>query len=166
MNLFVYRASSVATGALAILTLASCDGSQLASVNSDRIVPSVSTEITNSTSTSGIDSVSVRAPLQVKVSAQDNAALLAVTTRVFADEGLVKTDSVSFPVASTDFSKTLSISLAGVTSGQVVRVVTRAVDGTGNVAVDTVAAVAFDPNVPKLSFSRAASADFTSTTPA
>lgn len=157
MNLFVHRAASAATGALAILTLASCDATQLASVNSDRIVPSVSTEITNATGTSGIDSVSVRAPLQVKVAAQDNASLLAVTTRVFADEGLVKTDSVSFPVASTDFNKTLSVSLAGVTSGQIVRVVTTAVDGTGNLAVDTVTAVAFDPNVPKLSFSRAAS---------
>ena len=136
--------------------MASCDATKVASVTTDRIVPSVSIDIESAVGQPGFDSVSVRAPLQIKISATDNAALLKVITRVFADTALIKADTASFPVSSTSYNRTLTVSLAGVRPGQSVTVRSQASDGAGNSADDQAAAVAFDPNVPKMAFSQPA----------
>ncbi|MBV6520728.1 MAG: hypothetical protein MNPFHGCM_00846 [Gemmatimonadaceae bacterium] len=152
----MHRAVSAATGTLAVLALTSCDATQLASVTTDRIVPTVSIAIEGKVGQAGYDSVSVRAPLQVKVSASDNAALLKVITRVFADTAEIKADTALFIAASTSLNKTLTVSLAGVRPGQNVTVRTEASDGAGNAASGMAAAVAFDPNVPKMAFAQPA----------
>ncbi|MFN8579484.1 MAG: hypothetical protein U0163_00700 [Gemmatimonadaceae bacterium] len=152
----MHRAVSAATGTLAVLTLASCDATKVASVTTDRIIPTVSISIESKTGQPGYDSVSVRAPLQVKVVASDNAALLRVITRVFADTAVIKADTALFLASSTSLNKTLTVSLAGVRPGQNVTVRTEASDGAGNLADDVAAAVAFDPNVPKMAFSQPA----------
>ncbi len=152
----MHRAVSAVTGTLAVLTLASCDATKVASVTSDRIIPSVSIDIESKTGVQGFDSVSIRTPLLSKVTASDNAALLTVITRVFADTALLKADTARFLGSSTNLDKTLTVSLAGVRPGQSITVRSQASDGAGNVAEDVVTAIAFDPNVPKMAFSQPA----------
>ncbi len=150
MKLLLRRAASVATSALAGLVLASCGSTDIASSGADRVNPSVSISIESKTGPTGFDSVSVRLPLSVKVTASDNAGLSKVVTRVFADATLIDTDSTS--TVSTSLTKTITFSLAGVRSGQAIRVVTEATDGVGNVTTQEATATAFDPNVPRINF--------------
>ncbi|MFN8581752.1 MAG: hypothetical protein U0163_12350 [Gemmatimonadaceae bacterium] len=152
----IHRAVSAATGIFAVLTFVSCDATQVASVTSDRIIPTVSIDIESKVGPEGFDSVSVRAPLQVKVDATDNAALLKIITRVFADTAVIKADTTTFPVAATKYSRTLNLSLAGVRPGQAITVRTQALDGAGNAALSEATATAFDPNVPKIGFNQPA----------
>lgn len=152
----LHRAVSAATGTLVMLGIASCDATKVASVTTDRIIPSVSVSIESKVGTEGFDSVSVRAPLDIKVVASDNAALLKVVTRVFADTAVIKADTVTFPVSSTNLDRTLNVSLAGVRPGQVITVETQALDGAGNAASSEAGATAFDPNVPKSGFAQPA----------
>ena len=147
-----HRALSAATGALAFLAVASCDATKVSSVTTDRIIPSVQVAIESVVGSDGVDSVSVRTPLQIHVKATDNAALLRVVTKVFADTAVIKTDSVAFAVANTNFDRVITVSLAGVRPGQEVTVVASASDGAGNLANGEAVAVAFDPNVPKTAF--------------
>ncbi len=147
MNTTIRR---VAPGLLAAALAAGCGTTEIASVTSDRIVPEVTVALEGTTGSAGNDSVSVRTPLQVTVDAKDNSALLWVVTRVYADTLLVGRDSAGFAVASSKFSKTLSIPLSGVRPGQLITVRTSVADGAGNAASDAVSAIAFDPNVPRL----------------
>ena len=140
----------VAPGVLALLGLGGCASTDIASTGSDRIVPRVVVAIQGKIGTDGVDSVSVRVPLQVQVNAQDNAALTQVVTRVFADTQTVGRDSVVFAVANANYNKTISIPLSGVRPGQVITVRTVVSDGSGNAASGEATAVAFDPNVPRL----------------
>jgi hypothetical protein len=144
----------VAPGLVAAALAANCSDTEIASVTSDRIVPSVTVSIEGAIKSETIDSVSVRLPLQVRVNAQDNAALLSVVTRVFADTALVGRDSVSFVTASNAYNRTLSIPLSGVRPGQRITVRTVVADGARNTASDDAEAIAFDPNVPRLGFVR------------
>lgn len=152
----MHRAVTAATGALAVLLLASCDATKVASVTTDRIIPSVSINIESTTGPAGFDSVSVRAPLRLSVTAADNAALLRVITRIYADTALLKADTATFPVSSTSYNKTLTVSLAGVRPGQNVTARSHVSDGAGNQADDLAAATAFDPNVPTSALSQPA----------
>src|SRR5262245_14655272 len=148
MSQFKHRAASVASGALAILGLAACDATQVASSGDDRVIPSVSISLESAYGKPGFDTVSVRLPLQVRVQATDNFALFASVTRVFADSLLINVDSVPLNGA-TEINSVFDVSLAGVRSGQRVTVQTTVYDGAGNMSVAQAAASAFDPNVPK-----------------
>jgi hypothetical protein len=114
-------------------------------------VPNVSVAIQGTIGADGVDSVSVRLPLQIQVRATDNAALTTVVTRVFADTQTVGRDSASFAVASSNYNKTINIPLSGVRPGQIITVRTIVSDGAGNAASDEARAIAFDPNVPRIS---------------
>ncbi|MCC6319625.1 MAG: hypothetical protein IT361_18290 [Gemmatimonadaceae bacterium] len=140
----------VAPGLLAALAAAGCASTEIASTTSDRIVPEVAVSIEGKVGSDGVDSVSVRVPLQVLVNAKDNAALTTVVTRVFADSLVVGRDSASFVAASSTYSKTISIPLAGVRPGQVITVRTSVSDGASNTASSAASAIAFDPNVPRI----------------
>ncbi|MEO6446373.1 MAG: hypothetical protein ABIZ91_15210 [Gemmatimonadaceae bacterium] len=142
----------VAPGLLAAALAASCGSTEIASVSTDRILPQVSVTIEGKSGTAGADSVSLRVPLRIAVDAKDNAALLWVVTRVFADTTLVGRDSSSFAVASNAYLKTLTIPLSGVRAGQKLTVRTVVSDGAGNLANGQATAIAFDPNVPRLAF--------------
>jgi hypothetical protein len=146
----MHRAASVATGALATLAIAGCDATDIASSGTDRVTPSVSVTIESKIGSGGSDSVSVRLPLKVHVTATDNTSLGSVVTRVFADTVLVQKDSAAGSGAS--FDKVLTFSLIGVRPGAQVTVLTHATDGAGNGSDSQTSAVAFDPNVPRLAF--------------
>lgn len=137
--------------ALLVATLAAgCGSTEIASTTSDKIVPQVTVAISGTVGSGGIDSVSLRTPLQVTIDAKDNAALQWVVTRVFADTALVGRDSSDLSSASSAFNKTLKITLSGVRPGQKIAVRSAVVDGAGNAASDTASAVAYDPNTPKV----------------
>lgn len=140
----------VAPVLLAAGVAAGCGSTEIASTTADRILPELTVAIESKVGSGGTDSVSLRAPLQVAVNAKDNAALQWVVTRVFADTALVGRDSSTFPVASSTFSKTLRIALAGVRGGQRITVRSSVSDGAGNAASGEASAVAFDPNVPRV----------------
>jgi len=142
----------VAPGLLSAALAASCGSTEIASITSDRIIPQVAVAIQGKTGSEGADSVSLRTPLKVSIDAKDNAALLWVVTRVFADTALVGRDSSAFAVASTSYIKTLSIPLSGVRPGQRITVRSSVSDGAGNTASSQATAIAFDPNVPRLAF--------------
>jgi len=146
MRYFMHRAASVATGTLAILGLAACGATEVASSGDDRVMPSLAISIT---SNMGEDTVSVRNPLMVRIQASDNGALLYAVTRIFADSMLIDVDSIELGGAR-EVDRVVNISLAGVRSGQEVVVQTTVADGAGNEAVAQALATAFDPNVPKV----------------
>lgn len=148
MRYFMHRAASVAFGTFAVLGLASCGATDVASTGQDRVIPAVAISIESAINEDG-DTVSVRAPLQVRVQASDNAALLYAVTRIFADSVLIDVDSVALG-GQKQVDRVLDISLAGVRSGQQVVVQTTVVDGAGNGASAQALAVAFDPNVPRI----------------
>ncbi len=136
---------------LTILAVVSCETTQIASTSGDRVIPEVTVAITSKISGEGVDSVSVRRTLQVRVTAADNAAIASVVTTVFADTGRVRTDTAQLAAAATSFSRTLAFDLTGVRPGQQVRVVSVARDAGGNTATAEAVATAFDPQVPKVS---------------
>jgi hypothetical protein len=136
---------------LAFLALASCSTTDIASSGGgDRVNPTVSVDITNAVSTQGVDSVSVRRTMAVAVSAQDNAALMTMVTTVYADTSRVRVDSANLAGATAKLSRTINFDLAGVRSGQTLRVITRASDVSGNESSAEALAMAFDPNVPQV----------------
>ena len=141
----------VAPALLVLAVAAGCGSTEIASTNADKIVPTVAVAISSKVGTGGVDSVSVRAPIQVAIDASDNAGLQWAVTRVFADSVLVGRDSVAV-AGGASFTKTVRVGLGGVRSGQ--RIVVRAsvADGAGNTASAEAQAVAFDPNVPRLAF--------------
>jgi hypothetical protein len=142
----MHRAASVATGTLAIFGMAACGATEVASSGEDRVIPALEISIQNGID-NGNDTVSVRAPLKVRIEASDNAALLYAVTRVFADTMLIDVDSVDLG-GLREVNRTIDISLAGVRSGQQVGVQTTVTDGAGNSAVAQAIATAFDPQVP------------------
>lgn len=152
MSRNMHRAASVAIGALALLAMAGCGATDIASTGQDRVIPSVSISIESKVGGDGFDSVSVRVPLQVHIEATDNAALYSVVTRVFADTTLIQRDSAVLVSSSKSYDKIITLSLAGVRSGQQITVLTSVSDGAGNTADDQAVAIAFDPSVPRLSF--------------
>lgn len=152
MKTNIRRVAPALLAVVAGATAAGCGSTEIASTSADRILPRLSVAIEGKVGTGGIDSVSVRVPLQVAIDAQDNAALQWVVTRVFADTTLVGRDSTTFPVAASTFSKSIKVALAGVRPGQRITVRSAVSDGAGNTAGGEASAVAFDPNVPRLAF--------------
>jgi hypothetical protein len=159
MKDFKHRAASVATGALAILGMAACGTTDIASSSGDRVIPDVQINLENAFGVVGNDTVSVRTPLKVRIQATDNAALLYAVTRIYGDAKLIGIDSVALD-GSREVDQVVNVSLAGIFSGQQVRVETTVADGAGNVAVAEAFATGFDPNVPQVAFLNAASTVF------
>jgi hypothetical protein len=147
MRHFMHRAASVATGTFAVLGLAACGATDVASTGEDRVIPSVSISI--EADQRGRRHGFGRTPLKVRIQASDNAALYYAVTRIFADTMLIDVDSVALNGAPT-VDRVIDISLAGVRSGQQVTVQTTVADGAGNDAVAEASAVAYDPNVPRV----------------
>ena len=143
-----FRVASVATGVLAVFGLGACDATEVASGGEDRVIPTVSVDVENAFGATGFDTVSVRAPLRLRIDATDNSTLSYVLIRVFADSALRSSDSVSLTGARVN--RVVTVSLAGVFSGQQVALQTTVVDGAGNAAVTERQMTAYDPLVPKV----------------
>lgn len=152
MKTTIRRVAPVLLTALAGAGAAGCGSTEIASTNADKIVPQLTVALSGTVGSGGVDSVSVRTPLSVTIDAKDNSALQWVLTRVFADTTLVGRDSSAVTTASSSFSKTLKIALAGVRPGQRIKVVSAVADGAGNAARDSASAIAFDPNVPRIAY--------------
>lgn len=135
---------------LTILAIVGCETTQIASTSGDRVIPEVTVAITSRISGEGVDSVNVRTRLQVRVMAEDNAAIATIITTVFADTGRVRTDTAQLGVGATTFDRTLNFDLTGVRPGQQVRVVSVVRDAGGNEGTAEAVATAFDPSVPKV----------------
>ena len=143
----------LATGSLVTAALASCDSTALTTSGGDRVVPdvTVSSQAVAAGET-GQPQVNVRLPLDVKVQASDNASIAAVVTRVLADGQQVQRDSLGLTSASNTVTRNNNFSLAGVRAGQQLAIVADVIDAGGNVAGDTIYAIAFDPAIPIVRF--------------
>ncbi len=151
MTHFVRRAgrSALPLGALAA-ALAGCDSTNLTSSSADRIVPTVTLAVEGvQNSPTSVDSVNVRAPLNVTVNATDNAAIEALVTSVVVNGQVLKADSVSTSTGNT-VSRTSKLQLSGVRAGQSIIIRATAIDGGGNRGFAEVNAVAFDPAIPQV----------------
>ena len=143
--------SALPLGALAA-ALAGCDSTNLTSSSSDRIVPTVQLTVEGvRNAASQMDSVNVRLPLKVTVSATDNATIQAIVTNVVVHGTVLKADSVSTATGGNSFSRTSNVQLSGVRAGQTIIIRATAIDGGGNKASAEVGAVAFDPAIPRVS---------------
>ena len=148
MNRFI---RSVAGGALTVAVVAACDSTTISSDSGDRIGPTVTVAIVGQSAAAGAsDSVNVRLPFRVTVTAQDNAALNSVLTRVLVEGVAIQRDSSVLTAASSSFTKSLTFALPGVRSGQTVTAAVTAYDGSGNATSDQVSVRAFDPAVPRV----------------
>ncbi len=140
-------------GTLAALVAAGCGSTDIADTNADRIIPAVEVSIVGKIGSDGVDSISVRVPLSVEVKASDNATLVYVVTRIFADAVLVGRDSVALTSGGKTLNRTVTVPLAGVRPGQRISARVSVSDGT-NESTGEATAIAFDPNVPRLALIR------------
>jgi len=153
MTQFVRRAvsSALSVGALTA-ALAGCDSTNLTTSSGDRIVPTVTLSVEGVRGlATRMDSVNLRLPLNVTVNASDNASIQAVVTSVVVDGAVLKADSVGNSNGSSTVTRTSKVQLSGVRAGQSIIIRATAIDAGGNTASDEVTAVAFDPNIPKVS---------------
>ena len=160
MTHFVRRAvpGALSVGVLTA-ALAGCESTNLTTSSGDRIVPTVtlSVEGVQGLATKA-DSVNLRVPLNVTVNASDNAAIQAIVTSIVVDGSVLRADSVGNASGSNTLTRTSKVQLAGVRPGQSIVVRATAIDAGGNEASDEVTAVAFDPNIPKVTMPSAESA--------
>ena len=150
---FVRRAvpGALSVGALAA-ALAGCDSTNLTSSSDDRIVPTVSLSVDGVQGlATKADSVNLRLPLNVTVNASDNASIQAIVTSVVVGGSVLKADSVGNASGLNPMTRTSKVQLSGVRAGQAIIIRATAIDAGGNQASDEVTAVAFDPNIPKVS---------------
>src|SRR5687767_14122472 len=150
---FVRRAvpGALSVGGLAA-ALAGCDSTNLTSSSGDRIVPTVSLSVDGVQGlATKADSVNLRLPLDVTVNASDNASIEAIVTSVVVGGSVLKADSVGNASGLNPMTRTSKVQLSGVRAGQAIIIRATAIDAGGNQASDEVTAVAFDPNIPKVS---------------
>jgi hypothetical protein len=153
MTHFVRRAvpGALSVGALTV-ALAGCESTNLTTSSADRIVPTVTLSVDG---VQGLptkaDSVNLRLPLNVTVNASDNASIQAIVTSVVVDGSVLKADSVGNQNGANSVTRTSKVQLSGVRPGQSIIIRATAIDAGGNTASDEVTAVAFDPNIPKVS---------------
>src|SRR5687768_9007769 len=153
MTHFVRRAvpGALSVGALTV-ALAGCESTNLTSSSADRIVPTVSLSVDGVQGlATRADSVNLRLPLNLTVNASDNASIQAIVTSVVVDGAVLKADSIGNASGSTTVTRTSKVQLSGVRPGQAIIIRATAIDAGGNKASDEVTAVAFDPNIPKVS---------------
>jgi DNA-binding beta-propeller fold protein YncE len=132
--------------------LAGCGATDMTgALAGDRVVPSASISLENRSGPAGLDSVSVRAPLRIRVQANDNLALRSVTTTVKADTTVIFLERSDVGLGKS-FDRTLEVPLGNVRSGQVVTAAVQVQDGGGNTAAAQAAATAYDPTLPVFAY--------------
>jgi hypothetical protein len=153
MTHFVRRAvPGVLTVGALTAALAGCESTNLTTSSGDRIVPTVNLSVEGVAGlATKTDSVNLRLPLNVTVNASDNASIQAIVTSVVVDGVVLKADSVGNSNGSNAVTRTSKVQLSGVRPGQSIIIRATAIDAGGNTASDEVTAVAFDPNIPKVS---------------
>ena len=152
MNHFVRRAvpGVLSVGALTAV-LAGCESTNLTSSSGDRIVPTVTLSVEGvQNAPPKVDSVNIRSPLNVTVNATDNAAIQAIVTSVVVDGAVLKADSVATTTGSNTVSRTSKVQLSGVRPGQAIIIRATVIDAGGNKGSAEIAAVAFDPAIPRV----------------
>jgi len=153
MNHFVRRAvpGALSVGALTAVLAGCGDTTTLTSSSADRIVPTVSLAVEGvQNAPPKVDSVNIRSPLNVTVNATDNAAIQAIVTSVVVDGAVLKADSVATTAGANTVSRTSKVQLSGVRPGQAIIIRATAIDAGGNKGSAEVAAVAFDPAIPRV----------------
>jgi hypothetical protein len=152
INHLVRRVGPGALTVSALALLAGCDSTQLTSSSGDKIVPTVTLSVEGvSGLTTKVDSVNVRTPLNVTVNASDNGAIQSIVTSVVVNGAALRSDSVATTGGLSTVSRTSKVQLAGVTPGQSIVIRATAYDAGGNKGSAEVTAVAFDPNIPRVS---------------
>jgi DNA-binding beta-propeller fold protein YncE len=143
-------AGALSVGALTTV-LASCESTTLTSSSGDRIVPKVSLTVDGvRRMPTKVDSVNIRTPPNVTITASDNAGVQAILTSIVVDGSVLRVDSVENTSRSKAVTRNSKAQLAGVRSGQAIIIRATAIDVGGNSASDEVTAVAFDPAIPKV----------------
>jgi hypothetical protein len=153
MNHFVRHAApgALSIGALTAVLAGCGDTTNLTSSSGDRIVPTVTLSVEGVTNAPPkVDSVNIRLPLNVTVNATDNAAIQAIVTSVIVDGAVLKADSVATSTGSNTVARTSKVQLSGVRPGQAIIIRATAIDAGGNKGSAEVAAVAFDPAIPRV----------------
>lgn len=131
-----------------IVAAAGCEsrrGTGLA-VGGDLGAPNVRIDVPGSAN----DSLNVSSPVTATVDANDDISLLLVVDSVFVDGVLVRSDSAGFTTATTTYTKAVGIPVAGIRSGQQVRIVAVARDGSGNTSFAVRVLTAYDTTSPRV----------------
>lgn len=140
----------LSAGALAA-ALAGCGSDGLTSAGGDRVVPTVSLSVDGvNGSPSKTDSVNVRDALNLSINASDNSAIQSVVIGVVIDGTVLRADSVAYNGGQTSVTRTASMNLGGVRTGQTVILRATAYDASGNKGIAEVSAMAYDPTVPRV----------------
>jgi hypothetical protein len=147
--------SSLMRGALGALTilaagvLASCDSRRTVGTGGggggDFLPPSIIITVPNEDG-----QVNVGSQLIATVKAAHPVSLKLVVDSMFVDGVPVRTDSTLFTSQTKSFERQLPVPLAGVRSGQQIRIVGYAMDGRQNVAVAQVVLTAYDTTGPRV----------------
>src|SRR5262252_662921 len=99
--------------------LAGCGSDGLTSVGGDRVVPTVSLTVDGvNGSPSKTDSVNVRESLGLSINASDNAAIQSVVIGIVIDGTVLRSDSVAYANGLTSVTRTATMNLGGVRTGQ------------------------------------------------
>jgi hypothetical protein len=144
-------------GAALLAAAMGCNSTELTHQGGDRIVPTASVSIgagaTNDST--GADSVNVRQGVTFTIDASDDAGLSSVVWRVLVGGAQFQVDSAAPASLGATFHRTVNLPLPGVLPGQKVSVALTVLDRGGNTGAASAAAVAFDPNVPRVRLSNA-----------
>ena len=141
----------LSAGALAA-ALAVCGSDGLTSAGGgDRVVPTVSLSVDGvNGSPSKTDSVNVREALGLSINASDNSSIQSVVIGIVIDGVVLRSDSVAYTNGLTSVTRTASMNLGGVRTGQTVVIRATAYDAGGNKGTAEVSATAYDPTVPRV----------------
>jgi len=141
----------LSAGALAA-ALAGCGSDGLTSAGGgDRVVPTVSLSVDGvNGSPSKTDSVNVREALGLSINASDNSSIQSVVIGIVIDGVVLRSDSVAYTNGLTSVTRTASMNLGGVRTGQTVVIRATAYDAGGNKGTAEVSATAYDPTVPRV----------------
>ena len=152
INHFIRRAvpGALSVGALTA-ALAGCGSDGLTSAGGDRVVPTVSLSVEGvNGSPSKTDSVNVRESLSLSINASDNAAVQSVVIGIVIDGTVLRSDSVAYTNPLTSVTRTATMNLGGVRTGQAIIIRATAYDAGGNKGTAEVSAMAYDPTVPRV----------------
>ena len=127
----------VVPGALAVgaltAALAACGSDGLTSAGGDRVVPTVSLSVDGvNGSPSKTDSVNVRESLSLSINASDNSSIQSVVIGIVIDGTVLRSDSVAYTTGLTSVTRTASLNLGGVRTGQTIIIRATAYDAGGN----------------------------------
>lgn len=146
------RGAAFAGSALLAVALAGCGATDMTGASGgDRVVPAASISLENRSGPPGLDSVSVRTPLKVRVRASDNLALVRLVTVVKADTTVIFVDRAESGLGK-NVDRVFDVPLGNVQSGQVVTASVSVEDAGGNEAAALATATAYDPTLPTFAY--------------